>query len=58
MLLPGDPVGRAAARIETMFGSTADWLANDSGEALFGSRSSVRISAAWVWLPSVGDSTA
>ena len=36
MLLPGDPVGRAAARIETMFGSSAAWLVNDSGEALFG----------------------
>jgi small-conductance mechanosensitive channel len=36
MLLSGDPVGRAATRIESTFGSSVDWLINESGEALFG----------------------
>jgi small-conductance mechanosensitive channel len=36
MLLAGDPVGRAAGRVEAIFGASADWLTNDSGEALFG----------------------
>ncbi len=36
MLLAGDPVGRAATRVEATFGSSLDWLINDSGEALFG----------------------